>query len=61
MLFKGSIAQKCQNLPRHNQIQSNANGMGLVMPWQVCLFFALSCLGEHIFILSQFVLMHRKF
>ena len=61
VLIIGSSTQKSQNLPRHDLKVSNANGMGLVAPWWVCLFLAFSCLGEHIFILSQLILMHKNY
>ena len=32
----------------------------MVTPWWVCLFLSLSCLGEHIFIMSQLLLMHKS-
>ena len=58
VLIIGSSIQKSQSPPWCEQTDSNADGMGLVVPWQVCLFLALSCLGEHIFIMSQLILMH---
>ena len=53
MLNIVGCTQKNQNLARRDQAHSNDNGMGLDAPWRVCLFLSLSCLGEHIFILSQ--------
>ena len=61
MLIIGSSTQKGQNPPRCDQTQSNVDGMGLVTPWRVCLFLALSCLGKHIFILSQLVVMQKNY
>ena len=61
MLVIGSSSQRSQNPARRDQTKSNADGMGLVAPWQVCFFLNLSCHAEHFCILSQILVMHKNY
>ena len=61
MLKIDACTQKNQNPPRRDQTHSNTNGMGLVAPWRVCLFLALSCHAEHFCVLSQVLVMHKNY